>query len=1103
MIPPELAQYFPHAVRARGEQYVASDRVTLMPEEPLLVRAIAQGGSPWLVTLDARGGTLSLGCACPFAIDRGFCKHIWAALRLADGEGLLATLLKASNGLFVDSSIADGDAEIEPDWPPVPKLALEQRTDVPATQSRMAAQRPDLPEWRQVVERVTREARYEHQPKREGQWPADRRLIYLVDLPATMASEGLVLELATEKRDRDGRWGVPKLYRSGMSTWMAVPDPIDREIGQMLRGTRRSTDWTESESATSFVLSPATFDPLLKLMSESGRLRVRRDPKERPTAPARFDAGVPWRLRYAVERTGDDGMVIMQGTLHRDAETLPLGAPDVVHSAGFLVQGNTIARCELDGPFALVRELRARNVVSFHEAELPAVVGALAQLPRTPPIQLATGLNVTEVSPSPVPVLTLTAWAESWRRDQFSLALAFDYDGLSVSETRPGAAVFDARNNRIVRRNLEVEAAAHQRLQSMGARREHDWRFGGDVLVLPVGRFQALLRPLTAEGWIVLVNGVRHRPITDLRATVRSGVDWFDVECEVVAGDVELPLPLVLEALRGKQSTITLDDGSVGLIDAELRARLAPVVAMTALSQKLRFRASQAALLDALLATLPDVDADARFEQARVELRAFERVQPAHEPRTFQGELRPYQRDALGWFHFLRRFGLGGCLADDMGLGKTVQVLALFEARRLEGAGPSLVVVPRSLIFNWRQEAGRFTPALRVLDHTGTGRSRSSIELGDANLVLTTYGTLRRDITALREIEFDYVVLDEAQAIKNATTAAAKAARLLRGANRLALSGTPIENRVEELWSLFEFLNPGMLGTSSAFRSLARARSAPRVPSSAPAAGADTAVLARALRPVVLRRTKELVAPELPPRVEQTLLVELEPPQRKVYDELLAHYRGSLLPYVARMGMERSRMKVLEALLRLRQAACHPALISRTADDAPSAKLDVLVPKLAEAAAEQHKSLVFSQFTSFLALLRERLDADRVRYAYLDGDTRDRQSVVEQFQQDPECRLFLISLRAGGQGLNLTAADYVFLLDPWWNPAVEAQAIDRAHRIGQHRHVIATRLVARDTIEEKILELQRTKRDLADAILSEDQGTLAKIGREELELLLA
>jgi len=679
----------------------------------------------------------------------------------------------------------------------------------------------------------------------------------------------------------------------------------------------------------------------------------------------------------------------------------------------------------------------------------------------------------------------------------------FDYDGLLVSESRPGTTVFDARENRIVRRDTGAEEAAHRVLADAGLRVESDWRTGDEMLVVSRSRFEPLLRTFIAAGWRVLVDGVSHRLTTQVRAQVRSGVDWFDLEVDVAFGDVEVPLPRILEALRNKEHAVTLEDGTVGLITAEVRRHLAPLLALTKAKDGLRFRSSQAALLDALLAALPEVEADKKFERARTELRSFDRVEAAAEPTSFRGELRPYQREGLGWFHFLRRFGLGGCLADDMGLGKTVQVLALLEARRLEGAGPSLVVVPRSLVFNWRQEAERFTPELRVLDHTGVGRARSTIGLTDEHLVITTYGTLRRDIAFFRELEFDYVILDEAQAIKNASTASAKAARLLRGRHRLALTGTPIENRVEELWSLFEFLNPGMLGSAATFRVLARARTAQTDTAGAAMSADETALLARALRPVILRRTKDRVAPELPARIEQTLMVELEPDQRRIYDELLVHYRRALLPYVDRVGIARSQMKVLEALLRLRQAACHPSLISRTQSEATSAKLDVLVPKLAEASAEEHKSLVFSQFTSFLALLRERLDAEGTPYAYLDGATQDRQAVVRRFQDDPDCRVFLISLRAGGHGLNLTAAEYVFLLDPWWNPAVEAQAIDRAHRIGQDRHVIATRLVARDTIEEKILELQRTKRDLADAILSEDQGTLARIGREELELLLA
>jgi len=319
--------------------------------------------------------------------------------------------------------------------------------------------------------------------------------------------------------------------------------------------------------------------------------------------------------------------------------------------------------------------------------------------------------------------------------------------------------------------------------------------------------------------------------------------------------------------------------------------------------------------------------------------------------------------------------------------------------------------------------------------------------------------------------------------------------RLLKGRYRLALSGTPIENHLGELWTLFEFLNPGMLGTGGVFKA-----------ASGSARGLNEEarrMLASALRPFILRRTKEQVARELPPKTEQTIYCVMEPLQRKLYNEFLQHYRDSLLKRIETEGMEKSKIQVLEALLRLRQAACHPGLLDAKRKGEPSAKLDVLLAQLSEVVEEGHKALIFSQFTSLLAIVRHQLEQKGVVYEYLDGATHDRQARVERFQNDPKCRIFLVSLKAGGLGLNLTAAEYVFLLDPWWNPAVEAQAVDRAHRIGQTQQVFAYRLIAKDTVEEKVLELQRTKRDLASAIISADNSLIRNLKREDLELLLS
>ena len=603
---------------------------------------------------------------------------------------------------------------------------------------------------------------------------------------------------------------------------------------------------------------------------------------------------------------------------------------------------------------------------------------------------------------------------------------------------------------------------------------------------------------LLANGWRVEAEGKLYRNPGSSSLSVSSGIDWFELHGSLNFGeDLEVKLPQLLAALRRGQKVIALGDGSFGVLPEEWLQQYGFLASFGVTEEDhLRFQRTQTGVLDALLAARPEITCDETFACVRKEWQNFNGIKPVAAPRGFVGQLRDYQREGLGWFEFLQRFKFGGCLADEMGLGKTVQVLALLESRRNGDSRPSLVVVPRSLIFNWQQEAARFTPKLRVLSHTGSERIKGNAHFENYDLVLTTYGTLRRDVIHFNEVEFDFVILDEAQAIKNAATETAKAARLLKSRQRLALSGTPIENHLGELWSLFEFLNPGMLGSSSVFQFSTNGPQKPNEES--------RTMLARALRPFILRRTKQQVAKELPEKLEQTIYCEMDERQRRQYEELRDYYRQSLLEKVSRQGINKSKIQILEALLRLRQTACHPALVAGSVDDVtPNAKLDVLLPRLGEVTEEGHKAIVFSQFTSFLSIIRKRLDHQGVVYEYLDGKTRNRGVAVERFQSDSDCKLFLISLRAGGQGLNLTAAEYVFLLDPWWNPAVEAQAIDRAHRIGQTNRVFAYRLITRDTVEEKVLELQSTKRELADAIINADNSVIRNITGEDLRLLLS
>jgi SNF2 family DNA or RNA helicase len=444
--------------------------------------------------------------------------------------------------------------------------------------------------------------------------------------------------------------------------------------------------------------------------------------------------------------------------------------------------------------------------------------------------------------------------------------------------------------------------------------------------------------------------------------------------------------------------------------------------------------------------------------------------------------LRPYQRAGVDWLTFLRGAGLGGVLADDMGLGKTLQAMCTFTAGE-----KTLVVAPTSVVFNWKAELARFRPSLKVAVYHGPNRKLDPA----VDVTLTSYAILRLDAELLAAGRFRTVVLDEAQAIKNPDSQTARAAYALPAGFRLALTGTPVENRLEELWSLMHFTNRGLLGGRSDFAD----RHARPIADGAPGAAA---ALRQRVKPFLLRRLKQDVAPELPPRTDAVLRIELGDSERVIYDAVRAATQKEVLSL---LSDGKGVMQALEALLRLRQAACHPSLVPGQ-KASTSSKLEVLRDALDAAVAEGHKALVFSQWTSLLDLIEPALKEADLPFTRLDGSTRDRGAVVEQFQAEGGPPIMLVSLKAGGSGLNLTAADHVFLCDPWWNPAVEQQAADRTHRIGQTRPVFVYRLVSTGTVEERILTLQDSKRALMDAALG-DGAAAAGLTKDDLLALLA
>ncbi|TNE87099.1 MAG: DEAD/DEAH box helicase [Deltaproteobacteria bacterium] len=492
---------------------------------------------------------------------------------------------------------------------------------------------------------------------------------------------------------------------------------------------------------------------------------------------------------------------------------------------------------------------------------------------------------------------------------------------------------------------------------------------------------------------------------------------------------------------------------------------------------------SLASLMDLAEGTQATVPPD--LQRLREVLEGEEGMEEVTAPPGLRADLRHYQATGVGWLRFLRKVELNGVLADDMGLGKTLQALAAI----LDAGGRSLVVAPTSVLSNWKREANRFAPGLKVCVYHGPQRVLDP----DADLVLTSYTLMRMDLADLVKTEWSYAVLDEAQAIKNPQSQTARAACKLRAKHRLCLSGTPVENRLEELWSLFHFLIPGFLGSLATFRErFAR-----------PIENGDlqsAASLRRRIRPYVLRRLKSQVATELPPLTEMVVECEMSAEQRKVYEAVRLAQRAKVQEVLADGKVRQGQaLAVLEALLRMRQAACDPALLPGEAGQgAPSAKLDRLEELLVELVVDDHKALVFSQWTSMLDRVEVRLRELGIAWVRLDGSTRDRKAVIDAFQDPKGPPVFLLSLKAGGTGLNLTAADYVVHLDPWWNPAVEQQATDRAHRIGQDKPVVSLKLVAEGTVEERILALQEAKRDVAEAALGADGGMLRALSATEL-----
>lgn len=592
-----------------------------------------------------------------------------------------------------------------------------------------------------------------------------------------------------------------------------------------------------------------------------------------------------------------------------------------------------------------------------------------------------------------------------------------------------------------------------------------------------------------------------HEKKPEIHITIRSRDDGYICSMTIDFDGIPASLVSIIRSLHASDSMVQLNDGSSGRLPQkmiDLLTRLFSVAEPDLDNDYIFVRQHHVPLLDMLHEIADTCDEDDTFREKCKSLQNFSGIKKRSQPEGFSGVMRPYQIAGYEWIYFLQEFNFGGCLADDMGLGKTIQALALFinEKNSSKTKMPNIVVSPTTVLFNWEREAAKFAPKLLCAKYYGPDRKRKVTSLKYADIILTTYGTLLRDIDTLKNIEFNYVVLDEAQIIKNPYAKIRKAACKLSSKHRLVLTGTPIENNLSELWSIFSFINPQLFGTLNGYKSNILSK----IEAGTESRGLE--ILRKMVFPFILRRLKTQVAKELPPKTESVVYTEMLPRQKLIYDITKEAYLGKILDVVERKGIENAGSQIFEGMLRLRQVCCHPVLIEKNYRG-DSGKFQVCDDYIDEILAEEHRILIFSQFEMVLQLIEKRLSKRKIPSQLLTGKTRGRSTVVDCFQKDRSIPVFLITLKTGGLGLNLTAADYVLHIDPWWNPAAEDQASDRAYRIGQTKHVFIYKFITKGSIEERVLRLQKEKKELIKNIIQTDKSFMKRLTIEDIESLFS
>ena len=1029
---------------------------------------------------------IHLHCTCHHFSEYQPCEHLAAVIGLLDQSKLTSDYLPSLQK--VESWMVDFRFDLterlpaqwatlnEPEGGPLPSNSWQSLIQVaasPVTAKSIEAEK--------VKPRV--------QMRRRGPVKTPQRVaVYGLDWKASVERNKIQLKYYAQDLLPGGTLAEPKPVVLTPSQIYLYQDEGDRQMLWSLLGKSAGDDL--QSASQKMTLAPEFTDSVLQALSDSGRLRL----LESSLVPYLYSQE-RWVLSLSLRKIDDS--YFLQGSLQSGEQRRRLS--DVLGAVdSLLLFRDHCAPSDCIVHRRWYQLFAKRRDVEIPASELNEFLREYFKLQDAPALNLPEDISLQELEMCDPGVRLRFHWIENSTLIRCHLDIL--YGELVASVRTPSKYLFDLQNLKKQPRDLKAEQSIKEAFQTLMPRDPTllRWRHLQADGLFEQKTFLVAAEEALKRGWQVEAYEkklVRHRQQNiSILSQREHGMDWFEVQGDFQFAGQTVNLPQLIQSLRTGERLIKLGDGTLGILPEDWLKQLRPWIENgQKTEQGLKLSKVQALFLAASLeADQKPFTTDAQFSTLRSMLKDMEHVTPVDPNKNFSGQLRPYQREGLAWLQVLSQHELGGILADDMGLGKTIQILALFcsaAKNPKDEHRPHLVVAPKTLIFNWMQESTKFAPSLRVMDYTGPQRHSKFKDFADYDVILTTYQTLRSDVQSLFSCPFDLFILDEAQYIKNPDSQAAQACRLIKATRRIALSGTPVENSLTDLFSILSVVTPGLL-TDRQVQRWTRQSSV-----------SDVQLLARALRPFILRRSKQQVLSDLPDKTEQVLYCELSESERKRYDELRQFYWSQLSGKLQADSVGRAQMDVLEALLRLRQASCHQGLLDEELIDKGSAKFEVLLEQIHSVIADGHKALIFSQFTSLLNLLRRELDRKEIPYEYLDGQTLHRQERVENFQNNPKIPLFLLSLKAGGVGLNLTAAEYVFILDPWWNPATEAQAIDRTHRIGQTKKVFAYKIIAKNTVEEKILELQNRKRDLANLVIKDDNSVLKNLSFQELREL--